>query len=87
MIDFTDKTATQNGTPLNRKNLMAIQGFQTKTTEFSSNGSVVEKYQNGGEKTTKFNPDGSVTVTFTNQKTVTKIIKFNSDGSVSEVLQ
>lgn len=87
MIDFTDKTATQSGTPLNRKNLMAIQGFQTKTTKFSSDGSIVESYQNGGEKTTKFNPDGSVTINFTNIKSVTEIIKFNSDGSVSEVLQ
>lgn len=87
MIDFIDKTTEQSGTPLNRKNLMAIQGFEEKTTVFNSDGSITETFSDGSTKTTVFNSDGSLTETFTGEKTIVKITSFNPDGSVSEVIQ
>ena len=63
MTDFIDKTSEKNGTPLNRENMMALQGFQAKTTVFNDDGSITETFV--GEKTitktTTFNVDGSIT--------------------------
>lgn len=86
MIDFIDKTSDQNGTPLNRSNLMAVQGFQTKTTIFQNDGSIVETDDEGRKLTTTFGADGSVIETFTGEKTITKTTTYNSDGSISEVI-
>lgn len=84
MIDFIDKTSEKNGTPLNRENLMAIQGFEAKTTVFNDDGSITETNTNGQTKMTVFNTDGSITEIFTGEKTITKTITFNSDGSITE---
>lgn len=86
MIEFIDKTTTQNGTPINRANLMAIQGFVAKTTVFNADGSITET--NGKNETlrTVFNTDGSITETFTGSKTIVKTTTFNTDGSITEVL-
>lgn len=86
MIDFIDKTTEQSGTPINRSNLMAIQGFEAKNTVFNSDGSITETNANGETKTTTFNADGSITETFVGEKTITKTTTFNSDGSITEVL-
>ena len=86
MKDFIDETIEQEGTPINRANLMAIQGFQAKTTVFASDGSIVETNESLERLTTTFNPDGSITETFVGEKTITKTTTFNSDGSVSEVI-
>lgn len=74
------------GTPINRENMMAIQGFDTKTTVFNSDGSIVETNGKGETLTTVFNADGSITETFRGSKTIVKTTKFNSDGSISEVI-
>ena len=62
MIEFIDKTSTVSGTPINRVNLMAIQGFIAKTTVFNTDGSITETFV--GSKTitmtTTFNDDGSI---------------------------
>lgn len=85
MKEFIDKTDQQNGTPINRDNLMAIQGFQSQTYSFVGN-SVIETNSNGETLTTVFNNDGSITQTFSGEKTITKTTTFNADGSISEVL-
>lgn len=85
MKEFIDKTDQQNGTPINRANLMAIQGFQSQTYSFVGN-SVIETNSNGETLTTVFNNDGSITQTFSGEKTITKTTTFNADGSISEVL-
>lgn len=85
MIDFIDKTTDQNGTPLNRKNLMAIQGFEAMTTTFNSDGSITETNASGQVKTTVFNSDGSVTERFEGEKTITKKITFSSN-KITEVI-
>lgn len=86
MIEFIDKTASQNGTDINRANLMAIQGFHANTTVFNSNGSITETNAAGHKKTTVFNADGSITETFVGTKTIVKKTTFNADGSILEVI-
>jgi diaminopimelate epimerase len=86
MIDFIDKTSEQNGTPINRKNMMALQGFIAKTTVFNADGSIMETNADGDIKTTVFNSNGSITETFVGEKTITKTTTFNSDGSITEVI-
>lgn len=86
MIEFIDKTSEQNGTPVNRENLMAMQGFIATNTVFKTDGSIVETNSKGETLTTIFNADGSITETFVGEKTITKTTTFNNDGSISEVI-
>ena len=85
MIEFIDKTSTTSGTPINRANLMAIQGFVAKTTVFNADGSIVETNGKGEKLTTVFNANGSITQTFVGTKTIVKTTTFAS-GSISEVI-
>lgn len=86
MIDFIDKTSEQNGTPINRENLMAIQGFIASNTVFNADGSITETNSKGEKLTTKFNSDGNITEIFVGEETITKTTIFNADGSISEVV-
>lgn len=86
MIDFKDKTSEENGTPINRENLMAIQGFIANNTVFNDDGSITETNSKGETLTTTFNSNGSITETFVGEKTISKKTTFNSDGSITEVL-
>lgn len=86
MIDFVDKTSEQNGTPINRENLMAIQGFIAKEITFNNDGSITETNSNNETLTITFNSNGSIIETFTGNKTITKITNFNNDGTIREVL-
>lgn len=84
MRECIDKTAEKKGTPVNRDLLMAIQGFDAKTTTFNDDGSITETNGLGHTKTTTFNDDGSITETFVGEKTITKTTTFNEDGSITE---
>lgn len=86
MKDFIDKTSEQDGTPVNRKNLMAMQGFEAKNTFFNTDGSITETNADGETLTTVFNADGSITETFVGKETITKTTTFISDGSIKEVI-
>ena len=86
MIEFIDKTGEQSGTPINRENLMAIQGFVSRKTVFNVDGSIVETNSKGETLTTTFNSDGSITERFVGDKTITKTTTFNKDGTIEEVL-
>lgn len=86
MRDFIDKTEEQSGTPINRDAMMALQGFESVETVFNADGSIVQTNAKGEILTTVFGTDGSVTQTFVGEKTITKTITFNSDGSISEVV-
>lgn len=86
MIEFVDKTQETNGTPLNRANLMAMQGFIASNTIFNADGSIVETNSLGQKKTTVFKEDGSIVETFVGEKTITKTTTFNADGSITEVI-
>lgn len=85
MIDFIDKTTEKNGTPLNRQNMMAIQGFADNTITFNDDNSITETNFWGQKKTTRFE-DGKIIEVFEGDKTITKTTTFNTDGSISEVL-
>lgn len=82
MIEFIDKTSTVSGTPINRANLMAIQGFIAKTTVFNADGSITETNGNGETLATTFNTDGSITETLVGSKTISMTTTFSDDGSV-----
>ena len=86
LIDFIDKTSEQNGTPINRENLMAVQGFVGMSTTFNADGSITETNSKGETLTTTFNADGSITQTFVGEKTITKTTIFNADGGITEVI-
>lgn len=85
MIDFKDKTSEEKGTPINRKNLMAIQGFIGMTTEKQANGSILQTNADGHTLLTVKNVDGSITQTFTGEKVITKTITI-SNGTITEVI-
>ena len=72
MIDFIDKTTEQNGTPINRENLMAMQGFISKNNSFVGSA-FIETNNNGETLVTAIYPDRYV-ITFSGDKTITKTI-------------
>ena len=79
MKEFIDKTETQEGTPINRANLMAMQGFTTQTIRFNEDGSISELNIFGELKTTTFNDDGSITERIIGEKVMTKTTQFASN--------
>lgn len=85
MVEFIDKTEQKTGTKINRKNLMAVQGFLEQETIFSADGSIIITNADGQTHTIKFNSDGSVTETFTGEKTITKTTKFTGNKIVEEI--
>lgn len=86
--EFIDRTPERAGTPLNRVNLMGIQGFTNSQITFNNDGSITEyNVDDNSTKTTVFNEDGSIVVTFTGEKTITKTITFSEEGNaIFEVL-
>lgn len=85
MYNFVDKTSTVAGTKMNRRAMMAIQGFFGNTIVFNQDGSITETNADNQIKTTTFNADGSITEVFTaDGLTITKNTIFNSDGSITE---
>lgn len=86
MKEFIDETSQQEGTPLNRANMMAIQGFIGNTITYGENGEIIETNANGETLTTVKNEDGSYTQTFVGEKTIIKNIIFNNDRTISEVI-
>ena len=86
MKEFIDKTAEQGGTKINRKNLLAIQGFVGSTTIFEGDDVIIETNSDGETLTTTFNSDGTITEVLQGKKTITKTTTFLKDGSISEVL-
>ena len=81
-----DDDAEVDGTPLNRENMMAIQGFEAKRTVFNADGSITETNSKDETLTTTFPDENTVIETFVGEKTITKTTKFNDDGSITEVL-
>lgn len=86
MKDFIDRTSEKLGTPINRANMMAIQGFIARTFTYNEDGSIVEENSEGETLTTIKNQDGSYTQIFVGEKTITKTTKFNADGTITEVI-
>lgn len=88
MVDFIDKTEGADGTPINRMNLMAIQGFDYEDVEIEENNGVITITQVNGSGQTltveiKENENGSMTIneTFIGEKTITKTTNINAEGT------
>ena len=82
MIDFTDKTSEQNGTPINRDNLMAIQGYQGEVVTF---GNTIVKTNDKNETETITFSGNTITKQFVGKKTITQIITFTDTGYEKEL--
>lgn len=95
MKEFIDNTgAVGSGTPINRANLMAIQGFQNNSISIYENGDVTTITEVNGDNETNTTiiteyADGHtvITETFTGEKTLYKTTTINALGTViSEVI-
>lgn len=87
MYNFKDRTDLEQGTWVNRRALMAIQGFFGSTTVFNSDGSITETNQDGDVLKTTFNSNGTITQRFVSgSQVITKTTTFNNDGSITEVI-
>ena len=80
MIDFTDKTSEKSGTPINRSNLMAIQGFIGNKIIVNADGSITETNSIGETLTTSKNENGSITEVFVGEKTISRTTTINKNG-------
>ena len=88
--------ATVEGTPLNRENMMAIQGFENNNVDIVENedGSITVTEVNNDNHISTVNAieneDGSITIveTFVGEKTITKTTTINADATqVSGVVE
>lgn len=87
MYNFIDETSTVDGTVIDRRAMMAVQGFFGNRVVFNDDGSITETNADGHTKTTVFDDDGNVVETFVaDGLTIAKKTTFNSDGTIDEVL-
>lgn len=87
IYNFKDRTDLEQGTWVNRRALMAMQGFFGGTTTFNSDGSITETNQDGDTLRTIFNSNGTITEQFTSgSQVITKTTTFNSNGTITEVI-
>ena len=86
MIEFIDKTEVKSGTPINRKNLLAMQGFLSQEIVFrESDGDIVITNADGQVHTIIFNDDGTITEIFSGEKTITKTTTFDGNRIVEVI--
>lgn len=85
MKEFIDETSTVNGTPINRASLMALQGFQAKTTTISEDGKTIIETNSDGHTLTTVISDTRIIETFVGNKTITKTTDIVS-GRYTEVV-
>ena len=85
MKEFIDKTSEQDGTPINRENLMAVQGFVDGATTLTDG--VVTITNTSGETITilPLNVDGETVMYMQGEKDIKITSKFTPTGIV-EVL-
>lgn len=74
--------ATVEGTPINRENMMAIQGYQAETVVFGGNS--ITKTNADGVETIVFQDD-KIIKTFAGDKTIKITTTFTENGYSSEV--
>lgn len=89
MIDFIDKTSEQNGTPINRENMMAMQGFVANTTTSNADGSVTKTNSKGDVLTIgvwQMLDRLTRNIVFQGEKTITLQQTMDANGNILEVL-
>lgn len=69
--------ATVEGTPINRDNLMAIQGYQNEDVTF---GNTITKINDKNETETITFADNQIIKRFVGEKTTTQTITFTENG-------
>jgi hypothetical protein len=85
MKEFIDETSVSDGTPINRANLMALQGFQAKTTIVSADGKTIVETNGDGHTLTTTITDTQIVEVFVGEKTITKTTNISS-GKYMEVI-
>lgn len=84
IVEFADEP-TETGTPINRDNMMAIQGLDGSLTVFNSDNTIDTTYSDGTVVKVIFNSDGTISETVTNNiQIINKKTTFNADGSIKE---
>lgn len=89
MIDFIDKTTEQGGTPINRDNMMAVQGFDENNVDIveDENGNITITEINGHNHALTVNltenEDGSITIVerFVGEKIIAKTTTINAEAT------
>lgn len=84
MVNFVDKTSGRPGTPINRSNMMAVQGFENGVATYSKGKRIVQ-FASGDTLTTYLQGE-SVVNTLVGEKTITKTTIITDAGNVEEVL-
>ena len=85
MIEFVDKTAEKKGTDINRKNMMAVQGFLNSSFNII-NGEIIETNENNEVLLTKME-NGKIIEIFNGEKQIKKTTYFDfQTNSIKEVL-
>ena len=82
MKDFIDKTPEKSGTPINRNNLMAVQGYVNEEVVFSD--TITKVNENGEIETITFS-ENQIIKTFVGEKTITQTITFTDNGYTKEL--
>ncbi len=82
MKEFIDKTAEQAGTEINRKNLMAMQGYQIEDVTF---GDTITKINDKGETETITFSGNKIFKKFVGEKTINQTITFSENGYTKEL--
>ena len=83
-VEFADNP-TDEGTPINRDNIMVVQGLDSSLTNFNSDGTITTNYSDGTIVKVTFNPDGTILETVTNDaQIINKKTTFNANGSIKE---
>lgn len=88
MVDFIDKTSEQAGTPINRENMMAVQGFSNCNTYEAVNElgekQLIEDYIDRNEKfITTFKTNGRIEEKLVGEKTIIKTYSFGVGDNIS----
>lgn len=74
MKEFIDKTSEQSGTPINRANLMAMQGFIANNIVIE-NGNLIQTNKDGESLIVQMADDGSIIEIFNGTKTIKRKTK------------
>ena len=83
MIEFIDKTSEQLGTPINRENMMGLQGYVAESVVFGEN-SITRTNSKGEVETATFG-ENTITKVFVGDKTITQTVTFTENGYTKEL--
>lgn len=83
MIDFIDETEEREGTPLNRSNLMAIQGMENVSFSFADGVIVIENKDTGTIFSMSMTDDNTFVEHLAGEKEITKTVSIENGMEVT----